>query len=229
MSERARSVITRLKQPPIRFRAGDRVFLVGASGTGKTTFGLALLSKLWTHYQVPTWIINSKPDKDLIALGQAKGAWYYQDDPPKPIRKFGVQVWKPRTNDPELYNRFLEQLIDIDVPGILYIDEVLRLKGNKRDYPPNFDTMITQVRSKEITMIYGSQRMAGVPTICLNQATHVIMFNVRDPYDRRVLATEMRLPRDQIAELNPHEHGFHYANLLKIGEPRYYSRYQDFF
>lgn len=217
----------RSKQPPIRFRAGDRVFVVGASGTGKTTLILAMLHELWRYYQVPTWIVNSKPDSTLTALGRKTQSFTISDTAPNPIRTFGLQMWKPTYNDPDLYDQYFEKILSVDRPGILIVDEVLSIVGNTRSQDPiNFKRLLSQVRDKKITMIYGAQRKAGIPAECLNQAKHVFMFGLRDQYDVQTVAREMRVPQPvQFAD----EHGFFYTTLARIEEPRYYRDYRDLF
>ncbi len=207
-------------QRSIPISAGDRWALVGASGTGKTTFALLLLNRLWHFYRVPTFIIDTKPDDKLQNLWRG----LRQNEAPRPHTSFAVQRWEPLDKNGAEYDLYLKRILDLNRPCILYVDEIINLQGTGGRYPQGLEWVLKQARSKRITVIIGSQRVAKIPPDVLAQATHIVAFGLRNEYDRRIIASELMLNEYNIQD----KYGFYHSRLDILRPGEYYRDSQSF-
>lgn len=224
---------------PITIRAGDRWVLLGASGTGKTTFALMLIAALWRFYRVPTNILNTKPD-DKVSTFRPSGVTTGRGFPlvtitknaaPQPLKVWGVQNWEPEDNPIDEYAIYMERIRQMargkrGVPSIFYADELANLGGNSGDtYPPEMSRLLKQARSLKVTTILGNQGYAKMPRDVIGQATHLVVFALRLSYDRREVAKQLDIDELTI----DHPFGFWHTRLDRIEPAVYYRDAQSFF
>lgn len=172
----------------------DRTVIVGSTGSGKTFFGIWLLStRNW--YERPTYIFDFKGDK-LIASLPAKVISVRANPPRDP----GLYILRPLPEaDDAAVEVFLQKLWQME-DAILYIDEGYMIGRSNKWY----NALLTQGRSKYIEIITLSQRPLWLSRFVFSEATYFAMFNLTDKDDRKTVGrfvppelytADTRLPR----------------------------------
>lgn len=155
----------------------DRTLIVGSTGSGKTQFGIWLLStRNW--YARPTVLFDWKGDK-LIAALPAKVISINSNPPRDP----GLYVVRPLPGtDEEAVDRFLFKCWQQE-DMILYFDEGYMVgKSNKW-----YNALLTQGRSKLIEIITLSQRPVWLSRFAFSEATYFGIFRLTDEDDRKTV------------------------------------------
>lgn len=158
------------------WRQGEHVAVIGMNGSGKTTLERTLLEK--RKWRV---MLVSKPD-DLVWKGwttvtRAKDV--------NPLRGTSYRLQPPlesaRTEFRECLNKVWHQGSWCVVLDELYF---LQYLGLERDVVK----LLTQGRSKHITVVAGVQRPYQVTRFALSEPVHVFAFTLGDRRDLRALA-----------------------------------------
>lgn len=181
-------------------RRDQRVFICGASGSGKTVFGVHLLTLL--DIDTRPWLIVDCKRETLFA-GRDMERWFGQLQPGKlPWRwEPGLYITRPRPTPAD--DAALEEMFwavwERGRIGV-FIDEAYLIKDT-----PGFRALLTSGRAKQIPMIINSQRPVEVPRWCISEANYYGVFWLNDRRDYKTV--EAFIPADVeeiVAELPVH-------------------------
>lgn len=160
-------------------RPDQRVFILGSTGSGKTTMGVWLLSQA-PFDAMPYVIVDYKLDELIGAIkGKRKitldqipsepGLYHLTPNPvsdDEKMEEWMLRVWRKR--------------------GIgLYVDEAMRLPMKKSGA---FESILAQGSALYIPVITLSQRPVNLSRSVLSEANHVIVFRLTDIRDRETVA-----------------------------------------
>jgi energy-coupling factor transporter ATP-binding protein EcfA2 len=205
----------------------DRWLILGATGTGKTTFARELLKQLRGLYpDVPVYILDSKGYGDF-AEWHGNGGLVASETMPPPIKK-GIQIWQPGVDDQSEYAAWFDQLLRTPGPAITLVDEISSIGNKKGDAPREFERLLKQGRALGKLTINCSQEMAYVPKQIKTQTTHVVRFRMAQTgYDNQKANQIMGRPN---TDPEPSErYGFFYRRIDKLMDVAEYATYKDFF
>ena len=180
---------------------GHRHAIVGMTGSGKTVFGMSMLSR--RSFDKKPWIIfDSKRDKlirDIPHLNEISLA-----DRKLP-RKAGLYVVRPVPGQSEDIEKWLWKLWGQEKTG-LFIDEGYSIHPRS----PALQAVLTQGRSKRIPVIALSQRPAHVSPFILSESDFISVFYLQTPQD--VERVQEYLPHDKHANpIDPSELPNHHS------------------
>lgn len=156
----------------------DRTTIIGSTGSGKTVFGMWLLStcKSLDWKNRPVIIFDFKGDKMVRAL-MADGSAEEIDITKRPPRKAGLYVVRPLPDQVHQVDVFLRQVWMQEETG-LFIDEGYELRKSN-----GFLAILTQGRSKQIPCIMNLQRPVYAPRFCFTEAQYYAIFYQNDKRD----------------------------------------------
>lgn len=187
---------------PIVWRPGEHVAIIGDTGTGKTF----LMSKL---VQLRKYVVflRTKPDDNLFptfqSIKRAEGMDQWDAErlllEPR-LHLQAREVWQA------LKNVWEHGGWTLAVDELWYIEKRLGLREP-------LENLLTQGRSKKITVMVGMQRPAWVTRFGIAEATHVFSFRT-EGRDTKVLA-ESTTPRIAPALESLQGHDFVYFNRAK--------------
>lgn len=216
----------------IEVKRGDRWTLIGRSGSGKTFASVMLIKALLRLYNVPLFIFNTKPEKDLNVLGrpirsQTAPKFGRRAVSPFSWNKPGPQVinWIPDYSNPiEEYAAALSYLYRLGTECIFLIDELSNFTKNRslQGYPIELEVMQKQARSLGITSVICSQSSTYIPPEVIGQAEHLITFKLRDKEARRKIMRETGQEDYDI----PDKYGCFYTKLDSDDPTAYYPSIQ---
>lgn len=173
-----------------RWRQGEHVTLVGPTGSGKTTLGLAILPK--RRY---TLVLAAKPKDPLISDLKKQGYTISRDWPPPPIEITGGRVvYWPKMKDPEdviaQRDGFAAALADAYRQGgwTIFIDELQYVTDREfLGLAPLAKLLWQHGRSLNVSIVGGTQRPAHIPLAAYSQATHLFFWRSNDAADLKRL------------------------------------------
>lgn len=210
-----------------RFPPGDsRTVVIGATGTGKTTFGVWLLAH--ARFDVRPWIILDYKREELFDIVGSP-----------PLQKLaigsipkqkGLYIASPKPGEDDVVEEWLWKIWQRENIG-LFCDEATLL--------PNKDAMkaiLRQGRSKRIPIIACTQRPVDIEREFFTEANFVSVFRVQDIRDLKIvqgfirgLDPDRNLPehwsywadvgRATILRLRPCPHPDNVANQLRAAAP----------
>lgn len=154
----------------------DRTLVLGRTGSGKTYFGLWLLSQMPVD-QMPWVVIDYKREKSIAGIPYAQYVelGYIPTAP-------GVYIVQPfPTQDAEVSD-YLMTIWDTEGIG-LYIDEGVMLARNDA-----LDTILIQGRSKQIPVIMLSQRPVGISRFAFSESQFFVVFPNHDRRERKTIS-----------------------------------------
>lgn len=152
--------------------------VLGATGSGKTVAGLGHLA-LADFDKKPYVLFNTKGDENLNAI-QGAVEWNVHRAPPiKP----GIYQVRPKAGiDNEAMRDFLYQILEQENMG-LYVDEGYAIAHSKKiNYP--FQDVMTQGRSKKISVIINSQKPSWIDPFVVSEAGYYQVFRLNDKRDK---------------------------------------------
>jgi len=177
-----------------------RVFIPGATGSGKTRFATWLLSRS-RFDKIPFIIIDYKQEKLFTKIREIKPLTLKSSLPDKP----GLYIVQPDPEDPAVED-WLYKVWRHESTG-LYADEALMLPHKSAP----FRGILTQGRSKEIPVIFLSQRPVDVSRYAVSQADYYAKFRLHDARDNDAIIGYM--PKEARAPLpNYHCHWYDVGN-----------------
>lgn len=155
------------KQKPAVWKQGEHVIVVGDTGSGKTYLFSKLLD-LRDH----VIHVKTKPDDikfpGYIAIDNYKGMMNLKEH--RFVLDAGFDPGIQRYNISKMIGKAWEQEgWTIGVDETYYWTEVLKLKNS-------LNMLLTQGRSKHLTVVAGMQRPAWISRFALSQATHAFIF-----------------------------------------------------
>jgi hypothetical protein len=195
--------MTNDQQLPLHWAQGEHLTVIGDTGTGKTY----LMSKLapLRRYVV---ILRTKPDDikfpgfKKVKTANALNDWHNEHILLEPVYE------KQATEGAKMLDMVWEQ-----GGWTVFIDE--HWYSERLGLKPRIERLLTQGRSKGVSVVTGMQRPVQVSRFTLSQSTHVITFRV-EPRDLKTLAeaTTARII-EPIEKLNKYEFVyFHRGNRI---------------
>jgi hypothetical protein len=152
----------------------DRTLVVGRTGSGKSYFGLWLLSMVYQPGD--RWIIiDYKREKQIAQIPYAR----YVDVGTVP-REPGIYIAQPFPKQD--ISDYLMQIWDEENVGV-FIDEGVMLANNEA-----LDTILIQGRSKQIPVIMLSQRPVGISRFAFSESQFFAVFPSHDKRERKTIS-----------------------------------------
>lgn len=149
---------------PFEWNAGEHLAIVGSTGTGKSTLAAALLER-WSYLIA----IRTKPDKVRYNAKTIKTA-VKLDDP-----RIERAVLEPAYEDQHTEITDVLERVWQQGGWTCYVDESFYLQHIGVVKP--VERLMTQGRSKGITMVVGMQRPARISRFLLSEVTHLVSFS----------------------------------------------------
>lgn len=190
----------------------DRVFIVGTTGSGKTSLSKAML------YGKPNVVVLDP--KRTFTLPEAWPHSIYTD-----MGKLSehpdttTAIYRPEIAEMEKgCEEFFEWIFERG-NTLAYIDEVMRVTNAHR-IGRGYATILQLGRERGISCWSATQRPANIPLVIMTESEHYFVFRLRNEDDRKRLYSYtgayefIRIPRD--------EHGFYYYND-RTGKIIYYK------
>lgn len=157
--------------------SSQRTTIVGRTGSGKTYFGVWLLSHQ-NFEHMPWYMFDYKGDNLLGSIPFVKNASVYHPPPQEP----GLYRIQPHPSDKVAVENFLEQIWEQENAG-LYIDEGYMIEKDS----DAFNAILTQGRSKNIPVICLTQRPAWVSRFVFSEADYFAVFHLNDKRDQKTV------------------------------------------
>jgi len=183
----------------VRYRADERVTVVGKTGVGKTT---ALAWLILNRPSKGCVILNTKADP---ALSEQASDVLYELDAAEvrtvsqdPARKdagwvLDVQPDVQDATDADALDAFLLHLFGHLEGCVLIIDEAYALhEGGPAG--PGLTAWLTRGRSRHLATIIAVQRPAWVSRFSFTEADHLLMLRLQSEQDRKTVASYVDTP-----------------------------------
>lgn len=155
----------------------DRTVVMGATGTGKTTFGAWLLSR--QRFDLRPWVIVDYKGEILFdKIGDPPLRYLKMGRLPK---KKGLYVLQPRPDEEEAMEDWLWEVWRRENIGI-FCDEVSLLPHKSA-----FQAILRQGRSKLIPVIACTQRPVDVERELFTESQYMSIFRLQDERDYKVV------------------------------------------
>lgn len=196
------------KPQPIRLpRSDDRTAVIGRTGSGKTIFGIWLLSTQDIDSR-PWIIIDYKGDELINSIEKAEDIDYDVNlDKLKP----GIYILRVLPREEANLTDFFQRVWMHEDIGI-FIDEGYMI-GNRDKY---FNACLTQGRSKHIPMIVLTQRPLWLSRFVFSEASYFFIFDITHSKDRGVVKEYVKDEyRDRVDEKLKRFHSLYYD----VGDP----------
>lgn len=159
---------------------GQHVTIVGTTGSGKTV----LAESLYEMRKYCVVVATKKADESLDAYGESFKR--IKKWPPNWHQKHVLFWFKPKElgDFSEQRQQIYNVLSDVYMVGgwtvglddVFFIADTLQMKST-------LQMLYTQVRSHKVSIVGNIQRPAWVPLEVLNQASHVLIFGLKDEND----------------------------------------------
>lgn len=157
-------------QPPFAWRPGEHVSVIGDTGTGKTY----LLAKGLLRLRNYVIVLKTKPDQD----DATKWAGFHRIRKAKGMmnEKHSRFLLEPEYSQQAVEGwRMSEAVWRQGSWTVVYDEEWLAEKIGLTD---QIERLLTQSRSKNVSVVCGQQRPVGNSRFVISQSTHVFCFRV---------------------------------------------------
>jgi hypothetical protein len=178
---------------PITWKQGQHLALVGETGTGKST----LLARLLDVRQY-TLVLKSKPDDVKYRMYRTIHQAAQMDDLRsqrfvlKPsYKEQTIEFWRA------LHQVWLQGGWTVDLDELFYLDRLGLRESIER--------LLTQGRSKHITVVTGMQRPVSVTRFALGESRHILSFSLEGRDARELRDATHPLVYDAVRNLRDHE------------------------
>jgi DNA helicase HerA-like ATPase len=161
-------------------REGYHSAILGTTGSGKSTYGVWLLSRAPFH-QKPAFVIDFKRDPIFEGISRIREIGLHERLPSKP----GLFILRPRPDEAYLgdgtpdVESWLEKLWHAG-NAWLYIDE-----GYLAPDRAWLQNILAQGRALGLTVVTTSQRPVNVPRSVFTEASYVTAFRLNDRRDQQ--------------------------------------------
>ena len=149
---------------PARWEVGQHLAIVGDTGSGKSTLAALLLST--RRYLL---VLRTKPDTVRYGAVRTETADALRDGPHERLVLAPKYEHQAREIAHALDLVWRQGGLTVYVDELFYASQHLRLS-------PFIDRLLTQGRSKGISVVTGMQRPVQVSRFALSQSTHVLAF-----------------------------------------------------
>jgi energy-coupling factor transporter ATP-binding protein EcfA2 len=164
---------------------GERLVVVGNSGTGKTNLVKSILPAI--AHKI---IVDTKEDEDWSAHGElVRGE-----------KIFGVgggsYVWQPGPaydDNLAMWNRFCAWALSVG-KRMIYFDEFGDPCPSAREYPIELKRCVMRGRSRKLSIAGTTQEIVRCPAFLYGQAQHRYCFDIGDPRHRPLADNFMGAP-----------------------------------
>lgn len=177
-------------------KTSQRTAVIGRTGSGKTQFGVWLLSCANIDEQ-PFVIVDFKRDKLVNAIPYAKHITY-KDIPTLP----GVYILHSSIEELDQLDDFFQRVLYQENIG-LFIDETYPIGKNSSP----FNMLLTQGRSKNIQMFCLSQRPSWISRFVFSESDFFSVFHLNMRDDEKTI--ESMTPLDLDEQLPPYYSRWH--------------------
>jgi uncharacterized protein DUF87 len=182
----------------IQIRASDRVAIVGATGTGKSTVAACLLAR-----RKFTVILDPKRDFKFPKSINPRYGTAFTTSIPTDVISYdlpGPVIYQPESREVKSGLGWFWDWVWWRENMTVYIDELFLVKKNTQELFYGHERSIMQGRSKNISVWSSFQRPARVPIIPLSESEHVFTFRLRHPADIRRMAeyTDKEIENDPV-------------------------------
>jgi ABC-type dipeptide/oligopeptide/nickel transport system ATPase component len=211
--------------PATKWKQGEHVIIIGDTGTGKTYLESKILP-IRKH----VILMRTKPD-DIKFDGFKKvtsqlsiGAIPFGND----AKKITRWMLQPKLNSfvdqrQEINRTF--QMAWVEGGWTIVVDECYYI-SNKLKLQDPLDMLLTQGRSKHITLVVGMQRPAWISRFSLSQATHAFIFrcegrdlkNLADALSPKIVKPVQELTGHDFVYFNRATREVKIGNANKLGE-----------
>lgn len=178
----------------------DRTLIIGPTGSGKTQFGLWLLSEMPID-EMPWIIVDYKREPKLAQIPYAVNV-----DIGYIPNEAGVYIVRPLHTETEEMEDYLMQIWDREVIG-LYIDEGVMLAKSKA-----LEIILIQGRSKQVPVIMLTQRPVDISRYSFSESQFRVLFPNDDKREQKTVSEFMPVFRERNSgdELIPEFHSYYY-------------------
>lgn len=184
----------------IHVAAGDRLFIAGMNGTGKSLWATAVGSR-WDRVLVydPKVDPNAELPNATVAYGVKRALAALP----------GRVIYRPTraemTNPGQFFGQLCDTVYEAGGHGIV-IHEAADFGSTDRELAPGIARVVRAGRSRQVPIACVTQRPVNVARIFKSEASHFVSFFLVDPDDRKTMAGFMG---PEVAE-NPVRHDFSY-------------------
>ncbi len=213
----------------IRLKAGDKVFIAGQTGSGKSVLATHLASRFDRAVVFdPKWGDPSAVLPNAATLHSAREAAAHIRRREGP----GRVIYQPDAADNahivESWDAICAAVWTLGPVGIAIVVHELPFLANAYTIGPHFKQLITAGRLFGITVILVSQRPRGIPVFARSESVHWVCFKLKSPDDLETMADVMGAPVRDTPLAVPH--GYWYLgpdDVLRQGEPIPVNRRPD--
>ena len=161
----------------LRLRPGERWFIVGKTGSGKSIFARYILRQ-WSRAHYPILIIDPKHGYDQFAEEPEQATlerpWRLGEGGSMELAPIMIyQPIMPARHDPALDALFYAVLRHGHM--VVEIEDTAGMM-TAQSAPEGYTALITQGRAKGVSVLTLAQRPFNVPDVAMSQADHVVIF-----------------------------------------------------
>jgi hypothetical protein len=213
-------------------KRGERAFVVGGTGSGKTAFAVWLLPYVDV---TPFVIYDTKIERKYEALPASRIVETFKDlSKACGDKSIDYVIYRPTVSllhDVKAMDALLGYHYETFKRSGVMIDELTQF--TRSSYPgPGMTSLLTRGRSRGITTVMCTQRPSGIPLFCISESEKYYIFKLkleedRERFDGAVPGKEYKsagaIKRLKFSRLpEPPKHGFWYYDQ-DLKQPLLYS------
>lgn len=155
-------------------KPGNRLCIIGTTGSGKTVAALFHLA-MQDWDKRPWFVLDFKGDEHIARIDGAQVIDINDDLPTEP----GIYIVRPFIDDVENVDNFLMRIYERENVGV-WIDEGYEVAKSRA-----LRRLLTQGRSKRISVIFLVQRPRNIDLTVLSEAQYYQLFEINYPDDQK--------------------------------------------